>query len=411
MAFFVGSVACNARLPGGGIDEQARGTAMNSELQTGGFADRAEDSWTLPSNWYFDPVVHDLEREAIFYRTWHYQCHASDVATPGDYHVGRIADQSVFIVRDTEGALKAFYNVCSHRAHPLLEGTGNCRAIICPYHQWTYGVDGSFRGARGRTTLADWIPENADLKSVRVESFAGLVFANLDTEALPLGDQTGGFLDDLTSAAAKIDDLVRVESYEVSVAANWKTILDNNHECYHCSVNHPTLMKIVDYDSKARWSDDGITFTHGVERMLVDNGAYDIGATLEQEAMFGYIWPTTVPLVFPGSPSLFIFHLIPTGPETTIERWDFLLGHEEPSDQERRLMDYIKNVLVAEDVRLCENVQQGLHSRGYTQGRFVVDRNNVNFSEHHVHFFQKMVRDALAEDKSCHSAEQRHLPS
>lgn len=124
VAFFVGSVACNARLPGGGIDEQARGTAMNSELQTGGFADRAEDSWTLPSNWYFDPVVHDLEREAIFYRTWHYQCHASDVATPGDYHVGRIADQSVFIVRDTEGALKAFYNVCSHRAHPLLEGTG-----------------------------------------------------------------------------------------------------------------------------------------------------------------------------------------------------------------------------------------------------------------------------------------------
>lgn len=204
----------------------------------------------LPASWYFDPAIHDLEREAIFYRTWHYLCHSSDVATPCDYHVGRVADQSIVITRDNAGELPAFYNVCSHRAHPLLDGVGNCRAIVCPYHQWTYGVNGSFRGGRGRETLSDWIPENADLKSVRVELFAGLVFVNLDNDALALGDQTGGFLDDLTSATANFDDLVWVESYEVSVAANWKTILDNNHECYHCAVNHPTLMKIVDYDNK-----------------------------------------------------------------------------------------------------------------------------------------------------------------
>ena len=194
----------------------------------------------------------------------------------------------------------------------------------------------------------------------------------------------------------RLDDLVRAERHEVVVAANWKTVIDNNHECYHCAANHKTLMEMVDYQSKAHWSDDGITFSHVVERKSLDSGAYALDAAdAQQDSLFGYVWPTLIPLFWPGSPGAVLFQVVPTGPETTRERWDFYFTSREPSERERRLVDYIKNVLIGEDVRLCEQVQKGLSSRGYNQGRLVVDRARTDFSEHHVHFFQKFVHDAL----------------
>ena len=156
------------------------------------------------------------------------------------------------------------------------------------------------------------------------------------------------------------------------------------------------VMELIDYENKSTWSDDGITFSHAIERKLLDNGAYALKSEeIEQDALFGFIWPTVIPLIFPGSANLVMFQIMPTGPETTRERWDFYFARPTPNDQEQRLIDYLRTVLVPEDVRLCEAVQQGLHSRGYTQGRFVVDRAHNEFSEHHVHFFQKFVHDAL----------------
>jgi choline monooxygenase len=365
-------------------------------MDAGRFDQTAEKSFTLPAEWYFSPEVYRAEHEAIFYRTWIYQCHRSDLPNAGDYFVGRVADQSIFIIRGTDGALRAFYNVCSHRAHPLLKGQGNVRLIVCPYHQWCYQSDGCFRGARGRDSLKDWIPDNADLKEIRLEDFGGFLFVNLFPDAPPLAEQAGTLLRHMRENCAPLDDLICVERYEIDIAANWKTIIDNNHECYHCQVNHKTLMELVDYDNKAKWSDDGITFSHAIEHKELDNGAYRLKADeLKQEAFFGYLWPTVIPLMYPGSPSLAMFTIIPTGPETSKERWDFYLAHKTPDNQERNFIEYIKNVLITEDVGLCVEVQKGLHSRGYRQGRFVVDRSRCEFSEHHVHFFQKFVHQAL----------------
>ena len=366
-------------------------------LDPGRFAADASKSFTLPASWYFDPAVYHAEHEAIFYRSWIYQCHVSDVPNPYDYYVGRVADQSIFIIRASDGSLHAYYNVCSHRAHPLLNGEGNAKLIVCPYHQWCYQPNGKFRGARGRKALEDWIPENADLKPIRLENYSGFLFVNLDLQARPLLDQASKLLQDMQRCCPRLNELVRAERYELEVAANWKTVIDNNHECYHCSVNHPTLMQLVDYDNKAVWSDDGITFSHEVAPKDLDNGAYSLKAPeILQEALFGYIWPTLIPLMYPGWPNLALFQVIPISVERTLERWDFYLTNKVPNDQERRYIEYIKNTLVVEDVTLCEAVQQGLHSRGYTQGRFVVDRSHNEFSEHHVHFFQSFVKQALA---------------
>jgi choline monooxygenase len=363
---------------------------------SGRFDPTPEKSFTLPSDWYFTPGVYRAEHDAIFYRTWIYQGHRSDLANPGDYFVGQVADQGIFVIKDANGELRAFYNVCSHRAHPLLSGAGNARLIVCPYHQWCYEASGKFRGARGRDALKEWIPDNANLKEIRLEDFGGFLFVNLDPDAKPLADQAGALLGHMRDNCPQLETFVRAERYELDIAANWKTVIDNNHECYHCQSNHKTLMELVDYDNKAVWSDSGITFSHAVEKKTLDNGAYQLKPEeIQQEALFGYIWPTVIPLMYPGSPSIAMFSVIPTGTETTRERWDFYLTHPEPNDQERRFIDYIKNVLIVEDIGLCEGVQKGLHSRGYRQGRFVVNREHSEFSEHHVHFFQKFVFDAL----------------
>ena len=113
--------------------------------------------------------------------------------------------------------------------------------------------------------------------------------------------------------------------------------------------------------------------------------------------MFGYIWPTLVPLMYPGTACLAIFQIIPVSPELTLERWGTLVDSSEPNQQAKQLIDYLENVLVEEDVSLCESVQRGLHSRGYRQGRFVVNRDHVEFSEHHVHMFQNLVYRSLTD--------------
>ena len=368
----------------------------HAELDPGGFHELAEKSHTLPASWYFDDSIYRLEHDAIFYRNWWYQCHVSDLPDPGDYYAGQVVDQDIFIIRDDTGTLRAFYNVCSHRAHPLVEGSGNTRLIVCPYHQWCYRADGCFHGARGRDSLRDWIPDNADLKPVRLENYGGLLFVNLDADAAPLISQSPKFLADMQACCPRLDQLVRVRRFEREIKANWKTVIDNNHECYHCQANHKSLMALVDYDNKATWSNDDITFSHAVERKSLDNPAYSVDeSTLEQDSLFGYVWPNTIPLFFPGTPAMLLFQVLPLAPERSLVRHDYFFLSRDPSPQESEFMHWFSQVLASEDIDLCEKVQHGLHSRAYTQGRFVVDRNHVEFSEHHVHFFQQLVLKAL----------------
>jgi choline monooxygenase len=241
------------------------------------------------------------------------------------------------------------------------------------------------------------IRSDADLKPIRIEEYGGLVFVNLDPAAAPLVEGAASLLDDMRARNAEFDSLIRVHRYEVDVAANWKTIIDNNHECYHCDANHRTLLELVAYKATAQWKDHGITFCHTVGKGEDNNGAYSLESdSVEQQATFGYIWPTTIPLMFPGTPSLALFHVMPTGPETTRERWDFFFRSKKLTAQESALIEYCTKTLAPEDIALCEAVQRGLHSLGYRQGRFVADPEHVEYSEHHVHRFQRFVRNSIA---------------
>lgn len=368
---------------------------LDAHLDAGGFnPNNASDSLTLPAYWYTDPDVFALEQKQLFAKAWTYVGHVTDVPEAGDYFTAKVAGQSIFVIRNDAGSLQAFYNVCSHRAHPLLEGTGKQRMIVCPYHQWCYQKNGKFHGAKGHKNVADWLPNNANLKPVQVEEYAGLLFVNLDLLAPALSTQASELLAEIKGHCPELHHMRRAHRAVREVTANWKAIVDNNHECYHCHANHPDLVAMTEYGARANWRDHGITFIHKLKGYNRDSAPFTCEHPGE-DSLFGFVFPTAIPLFFAGTGALVMFHIEPTGPQSSRIHHDFYFPPETSEAAKSDFIQYITKVLADEDMALCEAVQSGLNSNGYQQGKFVVDENNPGLSEHHVHFFQSLVYRAL----------------
>ena len=149
---------------------------MNSLAGDEPFTRDPEQSFTIPSRYYLDDPILEQEKEAIFYRNWWYVGHQSQLPDPGCYLTVPVCDQNIIVIRDKDAALRAYYNVCQHRGHELLFGSGKVRTITCPYHAWSYGFDGELRVARNTEKLVDFDKCKFALKPVQVEVFCGLVF-------------------------------------------------------------------------------------------------------------------------------------------------------------------------------------------------------------------------------------------
>ena len=353
-------------------------------------------SFTMPSRWYLDPEIYEREKDAIFYRNWHYVTHRSALADVVDFATLRIADESVLVIRGKDGELQGFYNVCKHRAHQLLEGSGNTQLIVCPYHAWTYGLDGSFRGAPMTDTRPDFQGSDYCLTPVRVEDLCGLVFVNLDPEAEPLASQAAGLAEDLRDKVPMIEDLqvIDVQTFSTNGAmkANWKVVADNYLECYHCPKAHPAFSDLLDMDAY-EVDTFGIWSRQFGPKSRPRNTAYDFAADAPiQTAGFWYLWPTTTINYIPGEPMVQVLAILPQGLEsTTFAGHRLALG----PDPDATRLDYLFTVLAGEDQALVESVQRGLKSRSYDRGPFVVDPQRSGTAEHAVHHFHRLVKQAL----------------
>ena len=168
----------------------------------------------LPARYFTDPQVFARARENIFFRTWQYACHVGEVANAGDFVAFTLFDQDLFVMRGDDGAIGAFYNVCRHRGHKLLEGSGNRRAIICPYHAWRYDRAGKLRAAPHSDAVAGFARENIALHRVRVEEFLGFVFVNLDADAKPLGECYPGVREALLELCPGIDSMLPAHEFQ-----------------------------------------------------------------------------------------------------------------------------------------------------------------------------------------------------
>jgi len=169
----------------------------------------------LDARYYTDPAIWDAERRGLLGRTWQFAGHASQLQNPGDYFTFEIAGESLFAILDRHGETRAFYNVCQHRAHRLVEGTGSCKVIVCPYHAWTYEHDGRLRAGPNLTAVEGFDRGEVRLTGVRIECFCGFLFANLDWDAAPMSDWYPGVAAELRGFVPQIDGLAPLEWVEV----------------------------------------------------------------------------------------------------------------------------------------------------------------------------------------------------
>jgi len=350
---------------------------------------------TLPARVYTAPEIFAAEREAIFFRGWHMAGHVGDLPDIGSYITAAVHDQNVFICRGKDGSLRGFYNVCAHRAHELLSGTGRAKVITCPYHAWSYHLTGALRSARGAEKQEGFAAGEFCLTPIRVETIGPVVFFNLDPKAPALASQFDGLLGELETHIPGFADMKRQSAGSSLIEANWKVAADNFLECYHCAPAHPAFADLIDlatYRSvcQARYS------THIGRVGRAQNKAYQVDpAAAVQQSAFWWLWPMATINLMPGDLAVSLFWFNPLSPTRTEQRIVTYTPDGKSTPGIDAYARYSAEVLSPEDNRLCESVQRGLASRGYRQGRFVVDAERSALSEHAVHHFHRLVAEAL----------------
>ena len=354
-------------------------------------------SHTMASRYYTDPAVLDEEMDRIFARSWLFVGHESQIAEPGRYMTATVAGESLALVRGRDGELRCFYNVCQHRAHRILTGEGALKlAMVCPYHAWAYDLDGKLRTARGCENVENFDKSEFGLKRVRVETMLGLIFVNLDPAARPFREQYAGLEENILRWMPRAGGLAFARARDFTIEANWKVVIDNFQECYHCEPAHPAFVDMVAMPTYRNRTHRFWSAQTSDKPKSRNSSAY---AFETGDVDFGYagyfVWPNLTIWLMPGEPNLMTLRMTPDGPERCVERlhWHSLDG--ELTKQAASAIDYVADVLQPEDIAICESVHQGLKSRGYDRGRFIVDRDRSHISEHAVHHFHMLVMQAL----------------
>ena len=354
-------------------------------------------TYSLEARYYTDPAVFENERKGLLARTWQFAGHASDVAGPGDYFCFEIAGESLFCIRGHDGTLRTYYNVCQHRAHQLVTGSGSTRVVVCPYHAWTYELTGGLRS--GPNIKAAGIDrDTVCLTSVRTEDFHGFIFVNLDPDAAPMDHWFPGVRAELAAFVPQIDDLQQLEWVEVEERCNWKVSVENYSECYHCALNHPTfatgVIRPETYDIQPDAT--GYVLRHLTECQDLDAMTYEIDMSQPHAGDYRsfFLWPMFSFQVYPGN-RLNTYHWSTGSVDrcTVWRGWYSVGGYDD--EVVRRLAQQDRATTVEEDIHLVESVQRGLQSRGYNPGPLVLDPAMGLNSEHSVQKLQQWMRDAV----------------
>ena len=346
------------------------------------------DGRTTPWDWYSDPAVLRLERERIFRRAWQYAGRGDQVAEPGAFFTCDAGGVPVVVVRGKDGTLRAFLNVCRHRGSLVCEGEGRRETLQCPYHAWTYDLDGSLRAAPRADREPGFDRDALGLVAVPVDSWGPFVFVNPDPEAAPLAETLGELPELVADAGLDVGALRFLRRSESEYEANWKICAENFLECYHCQVAHPAFSKVVDVSKDAYRLEESRWFSSQYgpvkERWA---GAFDPTGEIAR-GQFHFLWPNTTINVMPGHANLSIGPIVPTGAERTARFLDYFVG---PDVDEA----WIEEMLVfddqvgAEDTVLVERVQRGLRSGAVAHGHLLVE------SERLIAHFQRLLVDAL----------------
>jgi choline monooxygenase len=353
---------------------------------------RLERASTLPASWYFDSALYERERRYVFGRTWQYVCHASRVAAPGDYATFDIAGEPVVVARGQDGVLRAFSNVCRHRAGPTAVGCGNARSLRCGYHGWTYGLDGRLIGTPEFEGVEDFDRAHFGLPPVDVDCWGPFVFVRIEASGVSLAE----FLGELPERCAPFDlqTPVLAERRDYFIDCNWKVYVDNYLEGYHIPIVHPGLMRDLDY---ARyWTETFRYFSlqHAPLRPAdpAAAGSRRYADAGEDDAVL-YVWlfPNLMLNIYPDNYSVNLILPLDVGRTVTTFEWYF----DPAKDADLARTVEFSDVIQQEDIEICLHVQKGLRSRSYDRGRYSVMRENG------VHHFHGLIGEFLDAEQRC----------
>ncbi|HEV2706959.1 MAG TPA: aromatic ring-hydroxylating dioxygenase subunit alpha [Pyrinomonadaceae bacterium] len=352
------------------------------------FDARLAHAATPPASWYTDARVLDIEQRKVFGRTWQLVGRTEQVREAGQFFTATVADEPVIVARGLDGRLRAFSNVCRHRAGPVAEGAGRRRSFRCGYHGWTYALDGRLLVTPEFEGVECWNRDAHALPEFRVDVWGALVFVNLDAEAAPLA----ATLEDLPERVGHRndwDEMRPAARKEWHVACNWKTYVDNYLEGYHIPVVHPGLARELDYRRYRTETRRLYSIQHApVRRERATRIAAGEG---EDAAQYFWVFPNLMLNVYPDNYSTNL--IVPLAPERTLTVFEWYFKDAERADVReavRRTVEFSDEIQV-EDIQICEAVQRGLRSRTYTSGRYSVARENG------VHHFHGLLAHYLAD--------------
>lgn len=360
---------------------------------------------TLPGTYYVDPAIFEQEQAKIFESMWVATVRADDVSTPGSFRTVQIGRESVIISRARGGAIRAFYNLCRHRGAKLCTETEGSvkRAFQCPYHAWTYDLDGKLIAAPNLSSMPDIDRVEFGLKTIPVREWLGYVWVCLADEVPSFEDSVVHDITERLGDAEKIghyavENLALGRRIEYDVKANWKLIIENFMECYHCATIHPELTEVLpefaDGLAAQYYVGHGALFGDDVQGFTVD-GSEGVdrlpGITEDEDRRYYAI--TVKPLVFVNLvPDHVIIHrMFPLAADRTqvICDWLYLPGVVESGKDVDRSVELFHRVNT-QDFEACERCQPAMSSKIYADGGVLVP------SEFHIGQFHEWVQARLA---------------
>jgi choline monooxygenase len=350
-------------------------------------------AWTMPARWYTEPRFLDLEKERIFWRSWQPVGRLEMVRRAGDHFTCDVLGEPLVVVRGLDDTLRAFYNVCRHRAGAVAHGKGNRRTLQCAYHGWTYDLEGCLIKAREFEGVENWSETDFRLQPVRVETWGPLVFVNPHEDPIPLDEVLSPISAEVAAAGFDVASMALVERRDYQVGCNWKVYVDNYLEGYHIPIAHPGLFREIDYEQYRVETFRYHSQQHAPIRAAGTGSAHRdrryVRMEGEEQALYYWVFPNVMLNFYPDNLQVNIVVPLAHDRTLTIFEWYFAQPGSgegwESTQQSVAFSDEIQH----EDIALCEAVQQRLNSRAYDRGRFCVKRENG------VHHFQTLVHEFL----------------
>jgi len=342
---------------------------------------------TLPGRWYVDPGILALEQEHVFNRTWQYAGHAARLQQPGDVIRVQVGRVPVFVVMDKERGIRAFLNLCRHRGHevvpPCADPQPGRTTLQCPYHGWTFNLDGSLRGAPRSDRETNFDKSALGLVPVRVDTWGPLIFVNLDQDAAPLAEHLGEMPAIAAERGLHFDGFTEHKRLDYEFATNWKIALDNNFECYHCAVAHPEFSKLFNVHPDAY---EIRTFEYSAVQLSPNRHVPGSDVLEWGDFRFYYVWPGT--FIIDHTITYNVMSIVPVDPGRSAMRFE-IYGRDDVAPEAVEEYTHFYNGVFGQDAELIESVQRGQASGVFPPGPLLLD------SEHLLRFLQVRLLKAF----------------